>query len=95
MATRNMTLTDFSGRTGKTFDVHVAGQCLPLTLAAAQELPGSGRTGGSFRLEFLGPHDPMLAQGIFPFVIGDERFEIFIVPIGQDARGTRYEAIFF
>ena len=95
MATRTMTLADFSDRVGKPFEVHVAGHRVPVTLNAAQELPGSAREGGSFRLEFIGPHDPMLAQGIFPFLIGDDRFEIFIVPISQDARGTRYEAIFY
>jgi hypothetical protein len=95
MATRTITFADFSGRVGKPFEVHVAGHRVPVTLNAAQELPGSAREGGSFRLEFIGPHDPMLAQGLFAFVFGDDRFEIFIVPIGRDPRGTCYEAIFY
>lgn len=91
---RVLTIDDFSRRVGEPFEVEVQGGRLPLTLEAAQELPSMGRTGGSFRLEFLGPHQPGLPQAIYPFHITGERLEIFIVPIGQDMRGTRYEAIF-
>lgn len=93
--TREPTIADFSGRVGKPFEVQAAGHRLALVLDAAQELPQSARAGGSFRLEFTGPFDPMLAQGIFPFQFGGDRFEIFIVPIARDPRGTRYEAIFY
>jgi len=92
---RVISIADFSGRLGKTFEVSAGGHRLALVLSAAQALPGSTRAGGAFRLEFLGPVDPMLAQGIFPFEIARDRFEIFIVPIGQDQRGTRYEAVYF
>jgi hypothetical protein len=91
---REMTYGDFSGRVGKAFQVEAGGSQLPLKLEAAQELPSMGRSGGSFRLEFMGPHQPVLPQAIYPFAIDGDRFEIFVVPIGQDARGTRYEAIF-
>lgn len=85
----------FSGRVGKTFEVPVLDQRLEMVLGAAESLPGSVRAGGGFRLEFLGPSEPMLEQGMFPFEIDEDRFEIFIVAIGRDARGTRYEAVFF
>ena len=85
----------FSERVGKSFDVAVGGHRLSLTLDAAQDLPGSPRPGGAFRLEFLGPPDLVLAQGMFPFEIGTDRFEIFVVPIARDAKGMRYEAVFF
>jgi hypothetical protein len=91
---RSLVLNDFSRRVGKPFDVEVQGGKLPLTLDATQELPSLGREGGSFRLEFVGPHQPVLPQAIYPMHNGGERLEIFIVPIGQDNRGTRYEAIF-
>jgi len=90
-----ITFADFAGRVGKTFDVPVRGHRLQVILDAAQELPGSSRTGGGFRLEFLGPADPVLAQGIFAFEIARDRYEIFIVPISRDQRGTRYEAVFY
>jgi uncharacterized protein DUF6916 len=92
---RQMTLADFSGRVGKTFEVHVAGHKVPLLLEALQELPGSARQGGSFRLEFLGPLNLQLSQGVFPFLIGTDEYAIFIVPLGREPNGARYEAIFY
>ena len=53
------------------------------------------RNPGSVPLEFLGPADPLLPQSIYPFHRGDDRCDIFVVPIGQDEQGTRYEAIFY
>ncbi len=94
IAMQGPTIGDFAGRVGKRFDVHLTGHRLALVLDAVQELPASARQGGSFRLEFLGPLDPMLTQGIFPFQNGGDRFDIFIVPVARDPRGTRYEAIF-
>jgi hypothetical protein len=91
----DMHFSHFSGRVGKSFDVAVGGHLLSLTLEAAQGLPGSPRPGGAFRLEFLGPPDPMLQQGTFPFEIDEDRFELFVVAIARDMRGTRYEAVFF
>ena len=92
---RPITVADFATRVGKNFAVPVRGHRLDMRLDAAQELPGSSRTGGGFRLEFIGPVDPILAQGIFPFEIARDRYEIFIVPIARDQVGTRYEAVFF
>jgi hypothetical protein len=91
-----LTIDDFSGKTGTVYDVLVNGEAFPMTLAASQPLPDSGREGGCFRLEFRGPMDPVLPQAIYPFRgQGGEPVEIFIVPIARDPDGTRYEAIFF
>ena len=49
----------------------------------------------SFSLFFRGPTDHVLAQRIYAFDcerLG--RFELFIVPVGRDQRGTKYEAAF-
>lgn len=92
---RDLTIDDFAHRIGKAFAVEAGGGSLPLTLAQAQELPLSGRPGGSFRLEFGGPAQPILPQAIYPFRIDGEQHDIFIVPIGPKADGMRYEAIFF
>ena len=54
-------------------------------------------TGGRepFALLFVGPPEPILPQRIYVFQHpGLGQFEIFIVPIGVDGEGTRYEAIF-
>ncbi|MDV3458651.1 hypothetical protein RZN05_16755 [Sphingomonas sp. HF-S4] len=86
-------LSDFA--TGTVYDVVAADTTLPLTLASAQALPDSGREGGSFRLEFLGPSEPVLPQAMYRFGSGDVGHEIFIVPTARDTRGIRYEAIFY
>jgi len=49
----------------------------------------------SFSLLLLGPKDPCLPQRIYRLEhpqMGS--FEIFLVPIGRDEQGTRYEAVF-
>ncbi len=68
-----------------------------LTLEQATQIASAGRAGGSFRLDFVGPCDPVLPQAIYPFRRGEEQepAEIFIVPVGRDDRGTRHEAIFY
>lgn len=91
---RILTMADFTPRLGTGFEIAANGGTLTLKLQSAQELPSLGRTGGSFRLEFIGPMQPVLPQAIYPFRFGDDAFGIFIVPIGQDPRGTRYEAVF-
>jgi hypothetical protein len=92
---RQIRLGDFENRVGKTFTVHAHGNNLQLVLRACQELPGSKRDGGAFRLEFAGPLNPRLGQGVFPFQIDHDSFGIFIVPIGESQRSMRYEAVYF
>jgi len=92
---RLLTIGDFSGRVGKAVEAQAGGRRVPLVVQAVQELPSAGREGGSFRLEFIGPPDSILGQGTFPFLIGRERFDIFIVPLSHGPEGVRYEAIFY
>jgi hypothetical protein len=48
-----------------------------------------------FSLIFRGPGQPLLPQRIYSFDFGElGRSDIFIVPIGPDAIGMRYEAVF-
>jgi len=48
-----------------------------------------------FTLEFRGPSDMFLGQGARDFTHDQMgQFELFIVPIKQDAQGFYYEAIF-
>jgi len=88
-------LADFADRVGEDFQVEVLEHRLALRLENARALAGSARAAGGFQLEFLGPTDPVLAQGLFPFEHDGARFDIFIVPIGRDTSGTRYGATFF
>jgi hypothetical protein len=91
---RELKLEDFSGAVGETFSIEVEGATLGLSLVAAQELPRLVREGGSFRLEWLGPVEPVLPQAIYPIRQGEETYEIFIVPLSTGPSGTRYEAVF-
>ena len=89
-----MSLDDFSGSLGEPFEVEAGGAAFTLTLEKAEEIPGSQRPGGGFRLLFLGPREPVLPQAIYNVRRGDTASDIFLVPVGQDAAATRYEAIF-
>jgi len=92
---RILTLDDFAGRRGLTYEIVAGGGGrLPVVLDEVQTLPGGQREGGAFRLIFLGPHQPILPQGIYPIHRDTEVHEIFIVPIGQVQTGTQYEAVF-
>jgi uncharacterized protein DUF6916 len=88
-------LDDFSGRIGRAFLIEIGDDRAELVLDAAQALAGSPRGRGGFRLEFVGPPEPVLVQGVFPLAIDDERFEIFLVAIAREPAGMRYEAVFF
>jgi len=85
---------DFDGAQGNVYRVDSDAGQLEFTLETVAELPSSGRAGGSFRLEFRGPRDPIMPQAIYRFHRGDEFAEIFVVPIGRDEKGTLYEALF-
>lgn len=65
----------------------------PYTADGTLEDPGGERR--SFSLIFRGPPEPQLAQATIPLrhaTLGT--MEIFVVPIGRDADGVRYEAVF-
>ena len=94
-AMRELTIDDFARHRGKPFRVDLQGRPVELKLMHVQELPPSGRAAGSFRLEFHGPLQPFLPQGIYPFQLGQERPGIFIVPLGSAGEAMRYEAIFY
>lgn len=93
---RPLRLSNFDRLKGVSFPVESNGALHDLVLVRTEELQGSPREAGGFRLEFLGPPDPILPQGIYAFSVQEERHEVFIVPIGpgRDA-GLLYEAVFF
>lgn len=69
---------------------------LPLELVEVYR-PGGPPTRGRqpFSLVFRGPRQPVLPQRIY--TVTNEtlgRLEIFLVPIGPDGAGLRYEAVF-
>ncbi|RYD30011.1 MAG: hypothetical protein EOP57_00800 [Sphingomonadales bacterium] len=90
-----LTWDDFFGREGSVYTLEAGGMAFALQLDRVQQLADSGRTGGSFRLEFVGPATPILAQSIYVFRDADGEREIFIVPIAGEPAGARYEAVFY
>ena len=90
---KNLTLQDFEGRAGTTYEVVLADGILPLALREVETL-NNGLRDDAFRLLFVGPTDPVLPQAIYPFRQDGEVGDIFIVPIARTAAGTEYEAIF-
>lgn len=86
---------DMAPRIGEAFTVAFEGGEQQLVLVGVSEIAHSPRPEGGFRLEFRGPRAPVLPQAIYPFSGSGDALEIFIVPVGQDADGTLYEAVFF
>ena len=93
-----LTLADFAAHQNETFQVSSEGATHELRLIEANALgAGSGAPAGRapFALVFRGPRDAALAQQIHPLEHAELGvLELFLVPIGPDALGLRYEAIF-
>lgn len=97
-----LTVEDFAARVGERFDVTAGdGEQVALELAevtASTESGGRGPEGQErmqFSLLFRGPDAPVLLQGTYP--IGHAELVdlvLFLVPLGPDADGPRYEASF-
>jgi hypothetical protein len=96
------TLSTFAQYLGQKFRIGLdSAHRLEVELIEANSL-GEGPSGGEeskkrapFSLVFRGPKDLLLPQRIYPFEHeGLGSFPIFIVPIGVDENGLRYEAVF-
>lgn len=90
----DLSLNDFEDFVGEPYEIVFADGTFPIVLEKAEGLPRSMREAGAFRLEWRGPAEPILAQAIYRFQRGERQFDMFIVPVGRDERGTLYEAIF-
>jgi pimeloyl-ACP methyl ester carboxylesterase len=97
----SFTLETFSGHLDSTFRIYAGSEePLEVELISATGLGGSPEGGWSgrrrpFSIVFRGPGDVLLPQRIYPMEhdrIGS--FDLFLVPIGPDEKGLRYEAIF-
>ncbi|MET1110111.1 MAG: hypothetical protein ABWX67_01145 [Allosphingosinicella sp.] len=90
----DLSLKDFEDFVGETYEIVFVDGTFPLVLEKAEGLPRSMRDAGAFRLEWRGPAEPILIQAIYRFQRAEQQFDMFIVPVGRDERGTLYEAIF-
>lgn len=98
------TYDDFADHTGEQFLARVPegdATSVPLILAEVSrtgEVGGQGPDGSrreQFSLLFRGPADPRLSQGLWLLehdTMGESA--LFLVPLGPDADGPRYEAAF-
>lgn len=94
-ALADLRLDDFLTWLGRECAVGPSGDCVVMTLVKAEPLAGSPRPAGGFRLEFLGPFEPILPQQIHPVSREEDRHEVFMGPIARDPRGILYEAVFY
>lgn len=101
-----LTVDDFADRVGERFllAADVAGDAGDGPTLELVEVSSSGEAGGrgpageermQFALVFRGPAAPVLPQGIRHLRHDDlGELELFLVPLGVDAGGARYEAAF-
>jgi len=96
-----LTYPDFAGRVGERFDLVAGETTWPAELVDATESSESGGPGPAgqqrrqFSVVFRLPAEPVLAQGIQRLVHPEMgALDLFLVPIGPDAEGMRYEAAF-
>jgi hypothetical protein len=97
-----MTCSVFSECVGSKFRIHPgSAEPLEVELIEAHQLPSKSVGGGPqrmrepFSLVFRGPKDRLLPQKIYK--IEQEKLgtlELFLVPIGPDQEGQRFEAVF-
>ena len=93
------TVATFVPHLGEPFHIRLdAPDPLEVVLIEATELGGGGARPGRrtpFSIVFRGPRAPLLPQRIYRIehdAIGT--FDLFLVPIGPDPEGLRYEAVF-
>lgn len=91
----SFTLETFAPLVGSGFRLHAPGGPIDLVLAEATGLPPRPRSRLPFALLFRQPAGVLVPQQAYPVDHPDlGAFELFIVPLGPDAEGMRYEAVF-
>ena len=95
MQLKDLTVATLAPLEGSTFLMTPVGETpFEVTLRAVTTGP-SGPARDPFSLLFVGGPTPPAPQGIF--TLGHDALgalDIFIVPLGPDAEGQRYEAVF-
>ncbi|HEX2046726.1 MAG TPA: hypothetical protein VHF27_03120 [Acidimicrobiales bacterium] len=93
-----LTVSDFARRVGERFSIAAGdGARIDAELIEATAVGEGARPGSRlpFSLVFRGPGDPVLAQRMYRVEHASlDSLDIFLVPIGPDSTGMRYEAVF-
>jgi hypothetical protein len=90
----SLTAADFAAHLHERFELDAGGEG-QLSLELVDVAGGGGERQRPFSVAFLGPTDPVLPQRIYRIehpALGT--LELFLVPIGRDAAGVGYEAVF-
>jgi hypothetical protein len=92
-----LTRDQFAGCLHQRFRLSSETAAFDLELIEVRSLAGPPSPSGRepFALLFRGPADPILPQRIYPLEhAGLGKLDIFLVPVGPDDQGMRYEAVF-
>ncbi len=92
----SLTFEDFARHLNETFRIRQASGSLDVELVAA-EPRGEARDGHRrpFSVVLRGPQEPILEQRIYGLEHPEMgTLEVFLVPIGPDDTGQRYELVF-
>ncbi len=85
----------FEPHAGAAFTLWAGAAPVPLVLDAVARGGAHGDSARSFTLAFHTPGGEHLEQATYPVEHADAgRFVLFLVPVGRDARGVAYEAVF-
>jgi hypothetical protein len=93
--TEFFTVDTFSDHVNTRFLMHYGdAQSAELELLSVTDV-GSSAQQAQFSLVFLGPNEAPIGQGTYR-IVHDKlgALDLFLVPIGMDKTGVRYEAIF-
>nr|WP_244296481.1 hypothetical protein [Stappia sp. TSB10GB4] len=97
-----VTRADFEAMRQEPILLVAANGTVDLSIEEVRQM-GSGaglRAGGAFSVVFRGPATPFVEQAIHRLEVGlpDSgrlaALDLFLVPVGHDAQGRRYEAVF-
>lgn len=93
--TADISFATFESRVGEVFGFTWEGAAIELTLTEVESSGATpaGRPAGAVR--FDGPREPVLPQATYDVThpeLGE--FPLFVVPVGQTAEVTNYEAVF-
>jgi len=94
--TNELSLALFSEHVEESFAfAHPALAGLSLQLVAVTALPDHGGPRQPFSITFRGPQAPLLPQRTYRLEHGTlGALDVFIVPVGREAGGVGYEAVF-
>lgn len=85
---------EFGRALNSTFTAGVDGRPVELQLVKVEEKAGP-RHDNAFSIEFAGPLEPSLEQGIYRLEHpGLGSFDLFLVPVAGDDDGYVYESVF-